>query len=142
MVSTTNLGMMLANIEEMNRIESIVNVAFNNESRSFTKTQAIDLIVNGDFVANSTDPVLEFDREAEFSQTDGEGFTIERYEELIQTGKQFIEQSRGFKQPIYSNLIPCLFEHIENLEREKQQKFPLLERQYQSTINQFIHYQQ
>ena len=142
MVSTTNLGMMLANIEEMNRIESIVNVAFNNESRSFTKTQAIDLIVSGDYVANSTDPVLEFDREAEFSQTDGEGSTIERYEELIQSGKQFIEKSREFKQPIYSNLIPCLFEHIENLEREKQQKFPLLERQYQSTINQFIHYQQ
>ena len=131
------------NINTIDRVENQVNIEFHQDASRLVQEDVVEYTLFG--ASNAVDnPALEFEPEIDESFVDNNGYFEQQYDEIIGIGQQFIDKTREFKEPIYTDLIPTMKNYIQYLKNEKLDKFPPVPppEPVQSTIHQFMHYRQ
>ena len=130
-------------INTIDRVENQVNIEFHQDASRLVQEDVVEYTFFG--ASNAMDnPALDFEPEIDESFVDNNGYSEEQYNEIIGIGQQFIEKTREFKKPIYTDLIPTIKNYIQYLKNKKLDKSPPVQppEPVQSTVHRFMHYRQ
>eukprot|EP00834_Sanchytrium_tribonematis_P005655 NODE_357_length_8846_cov_0.279410.p2 type:complete len:200 gc:universal NODE_357_length_8846_cov_0.279410:7554-6955(-) len=139
------LGMMISNIDEIDRIENAVNLSTETAFSQITVQEAIQCSVFGEYSGEFNDVNNEsfYTPEIEGALEDVNGHDESKYINLIESGTVFLAKINSFDQPIYSNMVPTINNYISDLKSKIEQAFPSVTTQsVQSNIYDFMHYLQ
>lgn len=142
-VFIAHLGMMLNNINEMDRVESALVKAIDKEAQFTTSQEVVQYALYGE-PHNELDAVYQFTPEEEGVIEDDNGYSLDKYEQVISSAKTLLNELNEFEPPIYTGMIPTLTRYVADLEVKKNVEFPpeASNPPRQSTINDFLHYRE